>query len=37
MTRYQQINHSRDGQPKVFAFGINWAIREPEPLAPAPA
>jgi predicted MFS family arabinose efflux permease len=21
----------------LFAFGINWAIREPEPLAPAPA
>ena len=21
----------------LFAFGVNWAIREPEPLAPAPA
>ena len=24
MTRYQQINHSRKGQPKVFVFGINY-------------
>ena len=24
MTLYQQINHSRQGQPKVFVFGINY-------------
>ena len=26
MTLYQQINHSRQGQPKVFVFGINYDV-----------
>ena len=24
MTRYKQINHSRQGQPQIYAFGINY-------------
>ena len=24
MTRYEQINHSRNGQPNVYIFGINY-------------
>ena len=24
LTRYEQINHTRKGQPQVYAFGINY-------------